>query len=178
MDPADTSRPGEDSGTKMADTAPERSEEVGLSSWPMSSSYPAASTNVQMETRKILRILTAKKETEVILKTAPTEDDHKKTLCSRLASLVPDCSVFHPEPDTQPEDETDGLTEDVLRPLVKLVFLKILVVDIGISVGDMVTDLLQGLSLVFDGDWNVQWHTAHYGLAVLGVMWLPGLALS
>ena len=177
MDPADTSRPGEDSGTKMADTAPERSEEVGLSSWPMSSSYPAASTNVQMETRKILRILTAKKETEVILKTAPTEDDQKKTLCSRLASLVPDCSVLHPEPDTQPEDETDGLTEDVLRPLVKLVFLKILVVDIGISVGDMVTDLLQGLSLVFDGDWNVQWHTYQYGLAVLGVMWIPGLVV-
>ena len=75
MGPADTSRPGGDTGTKMAATAPERSEEVGLSSWPMSSSYPTASTNVQMETRKILRILTAKKETEVILKTAPAEED-------------------------------------------------------------------------------------------------------
>ena len=79
--------------------------------------------------------------------------------------------------DSQPDDvdEVDGLAEDVLRPLVKLLFLKILFVDIGISVGDVVTDLLQGLSLVFDGDWNVQWSTYHYGMVVLGVMWLPGL---
>ena len=157
-------------------STPEK-EEVGLSSWPMSKSYPATSTNVEKEARKIMKTLTTRKRnTEVVLK---TEEEHltdpEETWSERVSCLIPDCCAPLPEISNDDVDEVDGLAEDVLRPLVKLVFLKILLVDIGISLGDVVTDLLQGLSLVFDQDWNVQWNTYHYGLGVLGVMWLPGL---
>ena len=121
-------------------------------------------------------LTTRKHDTEVVLKTEDKNlTDPEETWSERVSSMIPDCCAPLPETGTDDVDEVDGLAEDVLRPLVKLVFLKILLVDIGISLGDMVTDLLQGLSLVFDQDWNVQWNTYHYGLGVLGVMWLPGL---
>ena len=155
-------------------------EEVGLSSWPMSRSYPV--TRTQLEARKIVRYITSqRKETEVVLQNTATENeeakDSKTVTKKRLWGLT---SLFSPpQPDEDPADidEVDGLAEDVLRPLVKLVFLKILLVDIGISVGDVTTDLLQGLSLVFDAEWNVQWSTYHYGVGVLSIMWLPGLVV-
>ena len=159
-----------------------RKEEVGLSSWPMSSSYPVTATNAHMEARKMLRMMT-KKETKVVLKTETdaeekeinnTEETKLSGIANVLASL---CCDSQEQLEPEDVDEVDGLSEDILRPLVKLLFLKILLVDIGISVGDVVTDLLQGLNLVFDGDWNLQWSTYHYGLLVLGVMWIPGLVV-
>ena len=157
-------------------------EEVGLSSWPMSRSYPASSTHVQMEARKILRTMMArKKETEVVLKNSnPEENDsseHERCGEDRLGPL---CCISSADSETVSEtdvDDVDGLAEDIMRPLVKLLFLKILLVDIGISVGDFVTDFLQGLNLVFDAEWNVQWSTYHYGLGILAVMWIPGLVV-
>ena len=62
--------------------------------------------------------------------------------------------IFGPEDIKENIDEVDGRTKDVLRPLVKLYFLKILLVDIGISFGDLVTDIAQGLNLIFDSNWK------------------------
>ena len=118
-------------------------------------------------------------DTEVVMRPNESVDGkletQEQTFRDRILEFIPAWCLPLPEPDLVDVDEVDGLTEDVLKPIVKLVFLKILLVDIGISLGDVVTDLLQGLSLVFDGDWNIQWSTYHYGLGVLGVMWLPGL---
>ena len=155
-------------------------EEVGLSSWPMSRSYPV--TRTQLEARKIVRYITSqRKETEVVLHGTATENeearDSKTVTKERLWGLTSIFSPPQPEEDLADIDEVDGLAEDVLRPLVKLVFLKILLVDIGISLGDVTTDLLQGLSLMFDAEWNVQWSTYHYGVGVLSIMWLPGLVV-
>ena len=72
------------------------------------------------------------------------------------------------------EDETDGNSlSTTLQSLKKLMFLKIILVDIGISTGDVVTDLLKGLSLIFDEDWNIS-VTSTYGLLFLITCWLPG----
>ena len=151
-------------------------EEVGLSFWPMSSSYPV--TRPELEARKMLRKITTsrKQETEVVLNTNLPDSEQsntKKKGCCNIFSL---CCLEQPEPKSS-VDDVDGLDEDLLGPLVKLLFLKILLVDIGISLGDVLTDLLQGLSLLFDAEWNIQWSTYHYGLAVLGVLWIPGLAV-
>ena len=169
----------------MADNERVEGEEVGLSSWPMSRSYPATSTHVQMEARKILRTMMArKKETEVVLtNSSPEENDSSEQDRCCKDRLGPLCCISSADSETVADaeqvdiDEVDGMAEDILKPLAKLLFLKVLLVDIGISVGDVVTDLLQGLNLVFDGDWNIQWGTYHYGLAVLGVMWIPGLVV-
>ena len=164
----------------MAAREREGEEEVGLSSWPMSSSYPV--TRTQLEARKIVKYITSqRKETEVVLQNNAREEenpeDTKKDIKERLLGLPSFFSTPQPEEDPPDVDEVDGLADDLLKPLVKLVFLKILLVDIGISVGDMITDLLQGLSLVFDADWNLQWSTYHYGIGVLSIMWLPGLVV-
>ena len=155
-------------------------EEMGLSSWPMTKSYPE--TQTQIEARKIVKYITSqRKDTEVILQNdTPKEqrpDNSEKSLKDRLLGFAHFFASPQPDKDPPDVDEVDGLAEDLLKPLVKLVFLKILLVDIGISVGDVITDLLQGLSLVFDADWNVQWSTYHYGVGVLSIMWLPGLVV-
>ena len=150
---------------------------MGLSSWPMSSSYPV--TRAQLEARKIVKYITSqKKESEVVLNSETRQEEEaqesKKGIKEKLLGLSSLFLTAQPEEEPPDVDEVDGLAEDILRPLVKLVFLKILLVDIGISFGDVLTDVLQGLSLVFDGDWNVQWSTYHYGVGVLSIMWLPG----
>ena len=72
------------------------------------------------------------------------------------------------------EDETDGNNVlATMHSLKKLLFLKIILVDVGISLGDVVTDLLQGLSLIFDEDWNIS-SSSNYGVLVLVTCWLPG----
>ena len=153
---------------------------MGLSSWPMSSSYPV--TRAQLEARKIVKYITSqKKESEVVLHSETLQEEEpqesKKGIKERLLGLSSLFLTAQPEEEHPDVDEVDGLAEDILRPLVKLVFLKILLVDIGISFGDVLTDVLQGLSLVFDGDWNVQWSTYHYGVGVLSIMWLPGVVV-
>ena len=164
----------------MATRERQGEEEVGLSSWPMSSSYPV--TRTQLEARKMVKFITnQRKETEVVVQnnTLNEEDPNcsKKGLKERFLGLACFCATPESEDDPPDIDEVDGLAEEVLMPVVKLFFLKILLIDIGISVGDMITDLLQGLSLVFDSDWNLQWSTYHYGIAVLSIMWLPGLVV-
>ena len=72
------------------------------------------------------------------------------------------------------EDGVDGREQArALQSLHKLVFFKILLIDIGISLGDVVTDLVQGVSLIYGTDWEVA-PTAHYGVLVLLTCWLPG----
>ena len=56
----------------------------------------------------------------------------------------------------------------------KLAFLKILLLDIGISLGDTVTDFLQGFNLILDFPTStVRWSSLPYGLAILLASWLP-----
>ena len=71
------------------------------------------------------------------------------------------------------EEDVDGVeATKALRSLQKLAFLKIILIDIGISLGDVVTDLVQGLSLIFDSDWNLS-PTTNYGILVILTCWIP-----
>ena len=73
-------------------------------------------------------------------------------------------------------DEVDGKVSDkVVDSFMKLTFLKILLLDIFISVGDIVTDILQSVNLIWSSDWSLQHSTLVYGVAVLVFMWLPGI---
>ena len=77
--------------------------------------------------------------------------------------------------DKIPADEVDGYSKDkILNSLKSLMFLKIIIIDIGISAGDAITDILQGVNLLFDSSWNIS-STAGYGVAVLVTSWLPSL---
>ena len=77
--------------------------------------------------------------------------------------------------DKIPEDDVDGYSKDkILNSLKNLMFLKIIIIDIGISAGDAITDILQGVNLIFDSSWNIS-TTAGYGVAVLVTSWLPSL---
>ena len=114
---------------------------------------------------------------EAVQTTVTVSSEESQTLCgqtsSRLSKLVDWCLGVQHTQEKVGVDDVDARLEDSLRPLVKLYFLKILLVDIGISLGDVVTDLAQGINLVFDSSWNVQWGTWRYGAAVLGCCWLP-----
>ena len=56
----------------------------------------------------------------------------------------------------------------------RLSFLKVIVVDIGISLGDMLTDFLQGVNLILDfSDWTLRLNSLSYGAAIILVSWLP-----
>ena len=55
-----------------------------------------------------------------------------------------------------------------------LSFLKILILDIGISLGDTVTDMIQGFSLIIDdGSLSFRISTMRYGIAIILASWLP-----
>ena len=60
-----------------------------------------------------------------------------------------------------------------------LVVLKLLLFDLAVSLGDAVTDILQGVYLICwyneRGEWRLKEDTWHYGLWVLIVCWVPGL---
>ena len=72
------------------------------------------------------------------------------------------------------EEEVDGReAAKALQSLQRLSFLKIFVIDIGLSLGDVVTDIVQGLSLIYDADWAIS-STASYGILVLVTCWIPG----
>ena len=73
-----------------------------------------------------------------------------------------------------PEEDVDGIeTARAIQSLQKLAFLKIILIDIGISLGDVVTDVVQGMSLIFDANWSLA-PTSNYGIFVLVTCWLPG----
>ena len=55
-----------------------------------------------------------------------------------------------------------------------LSFLKILIFDIGVSLGDTATDLLQGFSLIIDDShFTLRPSTMKYGIAIILASWLP-----
>ena len=47
--------------------------------------------------------------------------------------------------------------------------------DIDETDGVVVTDVWQGVSLILDSNWRVQWNTYHYGVAILAAMWSPAI---
>ena len=93
---------------------------------------------------------------------------------TKISNLSNTTDQIETESVIEDEDETDGSNlSTTLQSLKKLMFLKIILVDIGISTGDVVTDLLQGIGLIFDEDWNIS-GTSTYGILVLITCWLPG----
>ena len=58
-----------------------------------------------------------------------------------------------------------------------LIVLKIIFVDIWTSLGDAITDFLQGFYLMFDFNNSFEWKsdTYHYGIIVLIACWVPGI---
>ena len=65
------------------------------------------------------------------------------------------------------------------KTLSSFVVLKILFWDIGSSLGDTVTDFLQGFNLIFDlmaeEWWKLRDDTEVYGIIVLLIIWVPGI---
>ena len=61
----------------------------------------------------------------------------------------------------------------------KVAILKVVMFDLAVSLGDAVTDILQGVYLIIwhdeEGVWRLKTDTWHYGLWVLVVCWVPGL---
>jgi len=65
-------------------------------------------------------------------------------------------------------------TTQLVDAFFKLAFLKILLVDIGISLGDTVTDFLQGFNLIIDfSDGTLRPNSMNYGIAIILASWLP-----
>ena len=150
----------------------------GLENYPMSSSYPQESG--ETEFREMVAAV-HKSESERKVETNVTVREETKSYCKPVIDAFSNCLCGTKDQEDQEDedvDETDGRTEDILKPLVKLYFLKILLIDIGISLGDVVTDLAQGINLIFDHNWNIQWSTFHYGLIVLVFVWLPLVPLA
>ena len=95
---------------------------------------------------------------------------------SEVTTNITNCGNDGTEIKTTPNDEVDGpLVDKVANSFIKLAFLKILLLDIFISVGDIVTDILQSMNLIWSSDLSLQHSTLVYGVAVLVFMWLPGI---
>ena len=139
----------------------------GLEDYPMSSSYPQDSG--EMEFRKMAKDIRTKIDSNQVETTVEIKETKSKyeSILKRFQNLVLG------DVDQNDIDQVDGRTEDILKPIVKLYFLKILLLDIGISFGDLVTDIAQGMNLIFDDNWNIHWSTFHYGCVVLAIIWLP-----
>ena len=132
---------------------------------PMTASFPQ--DKGQIEVRKLVKTLNkldALKQEE----TSVEVNEECDSLRYKLRKLL--CASGNEE---ESIDEVDGRTEEILKPLVKLYFLKILILDIGISLGDVLTDFAQSINLIFDSNWNIYWTTYHYGLIMLGFIWAP-----
>ena len=154
-----------------------RNEMKGLDNWPMSSSYPQESG--EREFKEVMRSLQTRgrKEQEKTNTSVELGPHTEKTLIDSCSNTIWS-TVCGLKDENSDIDQVDGGGEDILKPLVKLYFLKIFFIDIGISFGDVVTDLAQGINLIFDHNWNIQWTTFHYGLIVLVLIWLPLLPLA
>ena len=137
---------------------------------PMSASYPQESGKIEL--RRILKALEGNKMERKLETQIELQEDKPSFLESIKKSL------WQEDNDSNIEvDEVDGRREEILKPIVKLYFLKIIFIDIGISFGDLVTDIAQGLNLIFDNNWNVHWSTFQYGCIVLALLWLPVLPM-
>ena len=142
----------------------------GFEKWPMNSSYPQESG--EQELREIAKAIKDKKDYEKRETTVNMETNSNK-FCDTIYDSFLRFITGDDETNEIEGDEVDGRTEDILKPIVKLYFLKILLIDIGISLGDLVTDVAQGLNLIFDNNWNIHWSTFHYGCIVLAFIWIP-----
>ena len=74
----------------------------------------------------------------------------------------------------QKEEAPDRLTS-LLAALLRLSFLKVLLLDVGLSLADTCTDLVQAGSLVWDGT-RLRWDTAVYGVYLVLTSLVPTLA--
>ena len=142
----------------------------GFDKWPMTSSYPQETG--EQELREIAKAIKEKKDSEKRETTVNMETNSNK-FCDTIYDSFLRFITGDDETNEIEGDEVDGRTEDILKPIVKLYFLKILLIDIGISLGDLVTDVAQGLNLIFDNNWNIHWSTFHYGCIVLAFIWIP-----
>ena len=168
----------------------------GLDQSSLTSSYPPPAG--YQEARDLLRRvakpnLTRETIVELEENTVSTNDGGKVTTrltdhfvkaldCSQCLGKSEECSSCltswkEEGKDEEPIDDIDGRAERVLEPFIKLVFLKIIFVDIGVSLGDVVTDFFQGTNLIFGKNWRIQWTTAHYGIIILLVSWLPSVVV-
>ena len=138
-----------------------------LKDFPMSASYPQEAG--KEEFRKIMKVLNDDKIETKVDTTVELEEEKTWSFFEILKQIL----GIEEYRRSEQVDEVDGRTEEILKPLVKLYFLKILFIDIGITLGDLVTDIAQGLNLIFDSNWNIHWSTIHYGCIVLGFIWLP-----
>merc|ERR550517_2135173 len=92
--------------------------------------------------------------------------------CARL-SKKQEIMDDHDDVDA-PSRSRASSTAQLVDIAFKLAFLKILLLDIGISLGDTVTDFLQGFNLILDFPTStVRWSSLPYGLAILLASWLP-----
>jgi hypothetical protein len=68
-------------------------------------------------------------------------------------------------------------TSGAVTVFAALVVLKIIFFDIWISLGDAITDFLQGLFPMFDfyAGFSVKNDTWEYGVIVIATCWVPGL---
>ena len=141
----------------------------------MSASYPPDAENKEL--RKVLRIMALNShQVETTVEIDKQERCYRKELgkvFNILSTLF--WSDFDEKDllDTPDSDEVDGRTEDILKNVTKLHFLKIIFIDIGVSLGDVITDFIQGTNLIFDDNWNILWLTFHYGLLVVIITWIP-----
>ena len=96
----------------------------GLENWPMSSSYPQESG--EEEARVMAKKIRENLQSERVETTVSLQKDSSwcHSILRKLHQLV-----IETEDVKEDVDEVDGRTEDVLRPLVKLYFLKILFVE-------------------------------------------------
>ena len=123
----------------------------------MSASYPPDAENKEL--RKVLRIMALNShQVETTVEIDNKERCYRKELgkvFNILSTLF--WSDFNEKDllDTPDSDEVDGRTEDILKNVTKLHFLKIIFIDIGVSLGDVITDFIQGTNLIFDDNWNI-----------------------
>ena len=122
-------------------------------------------TTGHLETRALIQTQNMeKRETQVVLEENTEGEEHMDKNKS-IKDIFQNCFPGETSRNIGEMEEVDGVAEELVKPVVKLVFLKILLVDIGISLGDVITDFLQGISLVFGSDWSIQRNTYHYGLS-------------
>ena len=134
----------------------------------MSSSYPQ--DNAEKDFRLMAKAIKSNLDTKGKMETTVQVQEKQLWYQSITNKLK---TILIGDQEIRDVDEIDGRTEEILQPIVKLYFLKILLLDIGISFGDLVTDVAQGMNLIFDSNWNIHWSTFHYGCVVLAIIWLP-----
>ena len=97
----------------------------GLESWPMSLSYPQSAG--EKEFRDLAKEIKDTMESENKKMTLKGSNNKYGSFKERALTLL-----FGTLEKEIISDEVDGRTEEILTPLVKLYFLKVLLIDIGV----------------------------------------------